>query len=66
MVPAKEPFFTEAEWDIDLLSDYNHQVLENKPKPWLNWRFNASCPGIFHNLKHGNFDAILMVGRSRN
>lgn len=64
----RQQAFTNTDpWDIDLLSGYDHEVLRNRSKPWLNWRFRYSCPDIAHHLQQGilrePFDALVLIGK---
>ena len=52
-----------VKWDVPLLGGYNHEILENRPLEWLNWRFRYRCPGIRQVLREGDFDSLLVVGK---
>lgn len=60
---SEEDFETKVSWDIDLTSGYEWEVLENRPRTWLNWRFRFDCPSIKEKLARGSFDALLLVGK---
>lgn len=51
------------EWDVDLLSGYNHEFLENAAKtPGLDRFGDIDTPRIGCKLKEGGFDAVLVLG----
>lgn len=51
------------EWDIDLLSGYEHRFLDNiSAQPGLNHFSGCDTPSIVGQLAHGHFDALLVMG----
>jgi glycosyltransferase involved in cell wall biosynthesis len=51
------------DWDIDLLSGYNHHFLENiSATPGLGRFAGYDTPEISRWLKRGSFDAVLLLG----
>ncbi|MFH1132314.1 MAG: glycosyltransferase family 4 protein [Pseudomonadota bacterium] len=56
-------FSTTDNWDIDLFSGYEYELLRNNPQPEINWRYRYSCSSIHYKLDEGDFDALLMVGK---
>lgn len=60
---AKAGFGVGFEWDIDLLSGYKHEFLQNvSPKPGLDHFTGADTPEIRHRLRTEDFDAVLLMG----
>lgn len=51
------------EWDIDLLSGYRHEFLQNvAAKPGLDHFTGVDTPDISRRLRAGNFDSVLLMG----
>ena len=60
---AKAGFGVGFEWDVDLLSGYRHQFLDNiSRKPGLDHFSGVDTPAIGQVLEDGNFDAVLVMG----
>ena len=60
---AKTGFGVGFEWDVDLLSGYNHEFLDNVAKSPGVGRFGGiDTPLIGRKLKEGRFDAVLVLG----
>lgn len=60
---AESGFGIDFTWDIDLLSGYDSTFLNNvaqNPNP--SRFFGADTPGIYHHLRGGNYDAVLVGG----
>jgi glycosyltransferase involved in cell wall biosynthesis len=56
-------FMRDVTWDIPLLDGYPWASVQNRPKPWINWRFNCNVPDIGTPLAEGGFTHILLVGK---
>lgn len=53
------------DWDIDLLSGYDHEFLRNLSRnPRLDRFFGVDSPDIGEKLRAGRFDAVLILGWS--
>jgi len=53
------------EWDVDLLSGYQHRFLDNMAKPAGLGRFaGVDTPEVGDRLREGRFDAVLTMGWS--
>lgn len=51
------------EWDIDLLSGYEHEFLRNAARnPGLDRFSRADTPEIGARLRSGRFDTVLLTG----
>ena len=60
---AKAGFGVGFEWDVDLLSGYHHEFLDNVAKlPELGRFEGVDTPEIGHKLRSGRFDAVLVLG----
>lgn len=60
---AAAGFGTAFDWDIDLLSGYDHEFLENVSRnPGSSHFAGCDTPGIHGALSSGNFDALLVAG----
>lgn len=60
---AEAGFGVGFEWDIDLLSGYRHEFLQNvAAQPGLNHFAGVDTPEIGHRLRVGRFDAVLLMG----
>lgn len=60
---AKAGFGVGFEWDIDLLSGYRRQFLQNvAARPGLDHFAGVDTPEISRRLREGNFDAVLIMG----
>jgi len=60
---AKAGFGVAFDWDVDLLSDYDHHFLTNVAKmPGLDHFRGCDTPEIGDRLKQGCFDAVLVQG----
>jgi len=50
-------------WDIDLLSGYKYEFLNNvSPRPGLGHFAGVDTPEIGYRLRAGNFDSVLLMG----
>jgi glycosyltransferase involved in cell wall biosynthesis len=62
---AKAGFGVAFDWDVDLLSGYDHHFLTNVAKmPGLDHFRGCDTPEIGDRLKQGRFDAVLVQGWS--
>ncbi|MDP2829681.1 MAG: glycosyltransferase family 4 protein [Sulfuricellaceae bacterium] len=60
---AEAGFGVGFEWDIDLLSGYEHRFLDNvSPQPGLDHFAGCDTPSIAEQLSQGRFDALLVMG----
>ena len=60
---AKAGFGVEFEWDVDLLSGYNHTLLKNvSPDPGPNRFAGCDTPGIRREIEAGRFEAFVVFG----
>ena len=60
---AEAGFGVGFEWDIDLLSGYEHEFLRNASRsPGLDRFSGADTPEIGRRLRAGRFDAVLLTG----
>lgn len=60
---AKAGFGVGFEWDIDLLSGYRHEFLQNvASKPGLDHFTGVDTPEIGRHLRTREFDAVLLMG----
>jgi glycosyltransferase involved in cell wall biosynthesis len=60
---ARAGFGIGFDWDLDLLSGYAHEFLENvAPRPGLDRFLGVDTPQIAMRLRAGSFDAVLLMG----
>jgi len=60
---AAAGFNVEFEWDVDLLSGYEHHFLHNSAKhPCTSDFFGCDTPEIADEIRQGGFDAFLVTG----
>jgi glycosyltransferase involved in cell wall biosynthesis len=60
---AKIGFGVNAEWDVDLLSGYEHTFLDNKSKAPDGFGFSSSdTPELWKIISKGKFDAFIING----
>lgn len=60
---ARAGFGVGFDWDIDLLSGYDYEFLENRAaRPGLGRFFGVDTPDIGAKLRSGRFDAVLLLG----
>lgn len=60
---ARAGFGVEFDWDVDLLSGYHHQFLENvAKKPGLGRFSGVDTPEVWARLGQGRFDGVLVLG----
>jgi len=63
---AKAGFGVRFDWDVDLLTGYRSEFLRNTSRyPGLDSFSGIDTPEIGSRLKHGNFDALLLMGWHR-
>ncbi len=56
-------FGVQFDWDVDLLSGFDHRFLHNvSPRPSLDRFAGCDTPSIHPQLREGNFDALLLMG----
>ena len=60
---AEAGFGVAFEWDVDLLSGYRHEFLENVAQtPDTGRFFGCDTPSVRQRIAEGNFDAFLVMG----
>jgi glycosyltransferase involved in cell wall biosynthesis len=60
---ARAGFGVGFDWDLDLLSGYDHEFLENVARrPGLDRFLGVDTPQIVGRLRAGRFDAVLLMG----
>lgn len=60
---ADAGFEVKFDWDIDLLSGYPYEFLENKAeRPGLNHFSGVDTPNVRKRLRDGNYRAVLLMG----
>jgi glycosyltransferase involved in cell wall biosynthesis len=60
---AQAGFGVPFEWDVDLLSGYDHAFLDNRSRhPATNRFFGCDTPGIDEAVDRGRFDAFILTG----
>lgn len=60
---AEAGFGVPFEWDVDLLSGYDHAFLDNRSRqPATNRFFGCDTPGIDEAIDRGRFDAFMVTG----
>ncbi len=56
-------FGVKFEWDIDLLSGYSYEFLQNRAaRPAADHFWGSDTPEVITKLQNGRFDALLVVG----